>query len=130
MWINLLDALVAGDRAANAAISHHLRPREDLFLPRQNRESSFLRSYQATAIAVPGSLPQRKSVPSVHMRWRTTARRRATATMARRIPRRGATFIPQALSHDQCRLWVIRICAASYSIVRSMVSPDLEMPPS
>ncbi|WP_454887298.1 NACHT domain-containing protein [Sphingomonas oryzagri] len=32
-----------------------------------------MKSYQATTTAVPSPLPQRKSVPSVHMRWRTTA---------------------------------------------------------
>lgn len=80
---------------------------------------------RSAGLAVPA-----ESVPSVHIRWRTTAIRRATATMARRMPQRCATFIPQALSHDQCRLWVSSTCAASYGIVRSMVSPDLETPPS
>lgn len=44
--------------------------------------------------------------------------------------RRWATFISQALSHGQCRLWVSRTCAASYNIVRSIMSLSLEMPPS
>ena len=34
------------------------------------------------------SLLQRNSLPSTHIRCRTTAKRLATATMARRIPRR------------------------------------------
>jgi NhaP-type Na+/H+ or K+/H+ antiporter len=49
-------------------------------------------------------LLQRNSVPSSHMRCRTTARRLATATMARRMPRRWATRMPHAFSHDHfCR---------------------------
>jgi hypothetical protein len=43
---------------------------------------------------------QRNSVPSVQMRCRTTARRRASAITALRPPRRRATFIAQAFSHD------------------------------
>ena len=43
---------------------------------------------------------QRKSVPSVQMRCKTTARRRASAITALRPPRRRATFIAQAFSHD------------------------------
>ncbi|MBB5712032.1 hypothetical protein FHT02_003288 [Sphingomonas xinjiangensis] len=43
--------------------SRDLRPREDLFLPKQNRESSCLRPCQATAM--PGSLPPAE-VGAVH----------------------------------------------------------------
>ena len=59
------------------------------------------------------SLLQRNSLPSTHIRCRTTARRLATATMARRIPRRWATRIPQAFSHDHFLLWISSECAAS-----------------
>ena len=43
---------------------------------------------------------QRNSVPSTQMRCRITANRRARATMAFFFPRRLATCIAQALSHD------------------------------
>ena len=77
-----------------------------------------------------GPLVQRKSVPSTHMRCRMTASLLASATMARRMPRRWATRMPQAFSHDHFLLWVSIDCAASYSIARSMLSPHLETPPS
>jgi len=46
------------------------------------------------------SLVQRKSVPSTQMRCRITANRRASATIARFMPRCFAIFIAQALSQD------------------------------
>ena len=46
------------------------------------------------------SLVQRNSVPSTHIRCMITANRRASATIAFFIPRRLATCIAQALSHD------------------------------
>jgi hypothetical protein len=46
------------------------------------------------------SLVHRNSVPSIHMRCRITANRRASATIAFFIPRRLAIVIAQALSHD------------------------------
>src|SRR6266511_3122578 len=57
-------------------------------------------------------LVHRNSVPSTHMRCMMTASRRATATIARFMPRCRAIFMPQALSHDHLRLWVIRTSAA------------------
>src|SRR5262249_46013627 len=46
------------------------------------------------------SLVHRNSVPSTHTRCMTTAKRRASATIAFFIPRCLATFIAQALSQD------------------------------
>jgi len=46
------------------------------------------------------SLVQRKSVPLTHMRCKTTASRRAKATIAFCSPRRAATFIAHAFSQD------------------------------
>jgi hypothetical protein len=46
------------------------------------------------------SLVQRKSVPLTQIRCRMTASRRAKATIAFCIPRRAATFIAHAFSHD------------------------------
>lgn len=53
--------------------SHYAFFPSGLLSAEQNRKSSCMRAYQAIAAAVLGSLPQRKSVPSVHMRWRATA---------------------------------------------------------
>ena len=93
------------------------RPREDIFLPEQNALSPCLQfsqlPVQAAAGAAALSLRQRNSLPSIHIRCRTTARRLATATMARRIPRRWATRMPHAFSHDHFLLWISSECAAS-----------------
>ena len=56
---------------------------------------------------------QRNSVPSTQMRCRITANRRARATMAFFFPRRLATCIAQALSHDHRVERVRRLWAAS-----------------
>jgi len=50
--------------------------------------------------AAAASLVQRNSVPSTQMRCRITANRRASATIARFMPRCFAIFIAQALSQD------------------------------
>src|SRR6266566_8286862 len=97
---NLSDALAADRRQDRKSLRTHptRRPHEDIFLPEQNGVISLptilLRSpppVQATVGAAAPSLLQRNSLPSTHIRCRTTARRLATATMARRIPRRRAT---------------------------------------
>ena len=56
---------------------------------------------------------QRNSVPSTQMRCRITVNRRARATMAFFFPRRLATCIAQALSHDHRVERVRRVWAAS-----------------
>jgi hypothetical protein len=56
--------------------------------------------YDCHAATAACSLVQRNSVPSTQMRCMTTARRRASATIAFFIPRRLAICIAQALSHD------------------------------
>jgi len=60
-----------------------------------------------------GCLPQRNSLPSAHMRCRITASLRATATRARAMPRRLATFMPQARSADHLVLRISNEWAAS-----------------
>ena len=95
------------------------RPREDVFLPeqtalfpcRQVLRSRF-RQPQEPRRRPASSLPHRNSLPSTHIRCRTTARRLATSTMARRIPRRWATRRPDACSHDHLLPWVSSECAA------------------
>ena len=65
------------------------------------------------AQAAAASLVQRNSVPSTHMRCRTTANRRASATIAFLIPRCRAIFIAQALSQDHVLVRVSMTWAAS-----------------
>src|SRR5208283_447770 len=92
------------------------RPRGDIFLPEQNSLNLLLAplaAHAALAVAALALLLQRNSVPSTHMRCRITARRLATAIMARRIPRRWATRMPHASSHDHLPEWVSSDCAAS-----------------
>ena len=119
---NLSDALAADRRQDRRTLRTHptRRPREDIFLPKQNGyllDGGFPpspRRLQATAgTAVLSFLLHRNSLPSTHIRCRTTARRLATATIARRIPRRWATRTPHAFSHDHFLLWVSSECAAS-----------------
>ena len=121
---NLWDGLAANQRQDRRSLRTHptRRPREDIFLPKQNRyfvisfPAGFLRSprrLQATAGTAVLSLLQRNSLPSTHIRCRTTARRLATATIARRIPRRWATRTPHAFSHDHFAPRVSSTCAAS-----------------
>src|SRR5204862_2228752 len=116
---NLWGALAADRRQDRRTLRTHptRRPRGDIFLPEQNTlslaDSFSPSSVQATAGTTVLSLLQRNSLPSTHIRCRTTARRLATATMARRIPRRWATRTPHAFSHDHFLLWVSSECAAS-----------------
>jgi hypothetical protein len=63
-------------------------------------------SCHAAALGAAACLPQRNSLPSAHMRCRITASLRATATRARAMPRRLATFMPHARSADH---FVLRI---------------------
>src|SRR5215471_2760503 len=82
----------------------------------QRTTAVFLRSprrLKATAGTAVLSLLHRNSLPSTHIRCRTTASRLATATIARRIPRRWATRTPHAFSHDHFAPRVSSACAAS-----------------
>ena len=76
----------------------------------------------AAADAAAG-LPQRNSLPSVQMRCRITASLRATATRARAMPRRLATFMPYARKADHLLLRINKEWAASYRAVRASSSP-------
>src|SRR5216684_6056342 len=120
---NLNRALAAHQRQERGTLRTHptRRPREDIFLPEQNALSACRSSWpvQATEGTAALSLRQRNSLPSTHIRCSTTARRLATATMARRIPRRWATRTPHAFSHDHFPLWVSSECAA-FSIAASV----------
>src|SRR5260370_3662071 len=135
---NLPGALAADQRQDRRTLRTHptRRPREDILLPEQNVISVpavFLRSpppVQATLGMAALSLLQRNSLPSTHIRCRTTARRLATATMARPIPRRCATRMPHAFSHDHLLPWVARTWPASSSTAPSLRSLNLHtLPP-
>jgi len=62
--------------------------------------SSFLLSLILLSAHAVTSLVHLNSVPSTQMRCMITAKRRASATIARFMPRRLAICIAQALSHD------------------------------
>src|SRR5204863_8139992 len=93
---NLWGALAADQWQDRETLRTHptRRPREDVFLPEQNALSPCLQfsplPVQAAAGTAALSLRQRNSLPSTHIRCRTTARRLATAT----IPPRSAWPIP------------------------------------
>src|SRR5450759_2139878 len=96
------------------------------------RNSSFLLLHlilHGSHAAATSSLVHRNSVPSTHKRCMITAIRRATATIARFIPRCRAIFMPQAFSHDHLIVRVSMAWAASNSTVRIMASPHFEMLP-
>lgn len=73
---------------------------------------SALRRHATAMAPLAGSLPQRNSALSLHMRWRMTTSLRATATRARAMPRRLATFIPHARRLDHLLLRTSSVCAA------------------
>jgi hypothetical protein len=97
-------------RAASQSIgrSHHRqRPGRDV---RSRAERELL---MTTLYAVASFADQRKSVPSAHIRCRMTARFRATATLALRMPMRLARRMPQAFSADHFWTRVSNTPAAS-----------------
>src|SRR3954471_2536239 len=125
---NLYRALIATrrPRAGRYAQSSEPRPRGTSFARGRNR--AILVAYYAVAAAV-SSRHQRNSLPSAHMRCRITASLRATATVARRKPRRFAIAVPQAFSADHRVTRVSRLCAATNSASRASRSPLLLIAP-
>ena len=84
-------------------------------VPRERRGSA-LSDGNSNALAQAAAqtcLPQRNSLPSAHMRCRITASLRATATRARAMPRRLATFMPHARNADHLELRISSEWAAS-----------------
>src|ERR671912_1205717 len=79
--------------------------------------------------AAAASLPKRNSLPSSHMRCKTTARFLASATVARFMPRRLATSMAQRFSVENRPERVSITFAASYSATRTIASPTLLIPP-
>jgi len=86
--------------------SHSSFPRERDAHPLRGRSQVCFFPFSQVAA---GSVPKRNPVPSHHMRWRITASFLATATRARAMPRRLATFMPQARRADHLRLRVSRL---------------------
>ena len=88
---------------ADPAASSNPRPCDGTSLPDGGgalRYASLMVPDQVAAAAVDGALLHRNSVPSIHMRWSTTANLRASATRAFRMPWRLATPIAQAFSAE------------------------------
>src|SRR5690349_22153110 len=79
--------------------------------------------------AAAASWPKRNSLPSTQRRWRTVASLRASATLARRAPRRLATSSPQRFRVENLPDRVSITFAASYRAVRTIASPALLIPP-
>src|SRR3954454_2068767 len=79
--------------------------------------------------AAASSLPQRKSAAFAHIRCRTPASLRASATLARFAPRRLATSMAQRLRAETRLVRLSITLAASYSAVRTIASPTLLIPP-
>src|SRR3954453_448781 len=75
------------------------------------------------------SLPKRNSLPSTQRRWRTVASLRASATFARRAPRRFATSSAQRFRVENLPARVSITFAASYKAARTIASPTLLIPP-
>src|SRR4051812_25893538 len=88
-------------------------------------QCALLSSYAATG----ASLPQRNSVPSIHMRWSTVPILRASATFARFRPRRLATSIAQRLRGGRGGGRPSPTLALSWGGVRPRASPPLLTPP-
>jgi hypothetical protein len=101
-WINLRGGLAFGLKAGPSghANSPHPSSREGHHSTAGWSSSFLLSGLILPAHAAAASLVHRNSVPSTQMRCRTTASRRASATIAFFIPRRLAICIAQALSHD------------------------------
>src|SRR3954452_8868697 len=79
--------------------------------------------------AAAASWPKRNSLPSAQRRCSPVARLRASATLARRMPRRFATSSAQRFRVENLPDRVSITFAASYRAVRTVASPALLIPP-
>jgi hypothetical protein len=97
-WNDLLGGLAVGRSKRTRELTSSIVPRGTSFHCLVELEFLLLLiSFGAHAIT---SLVHLNSVPSTQMRCMITAKRRASATIARFMPRRLAICIAQALSHD------------------------------
>src|SRR5262245_1628744 len=101
-WSDLRGGLAVGLKAGPSghANSPHPSSREGHHSTVGWSSSFLLTGLILSPHAAAASLVHRNSVPSTQMRCRTTANRRASATIAFFIPRRLAICIAQPLSHD------------------------------
>ena len=108
-------ALPSDERQVQADIRTHLihRPARDIVPPLGGARVFLLSGLILRVHAAAASLVQRNSVPSTQMRCRTTANRRASATIAFFNPRRLAICIAHALSQDHFTERTSMTCAAS-----------------
>src|SRR3954449_6780353 len=79
--------------------------------------------------AAAASWPKRNSPPSARRRCSTVESLRASATLARRMPRRFATSSPHRFRVENLPALVSMTFAASYRAARTIASPALLMPP-
>jgi hypothetical protein len=100
-WNNLLGGLAVGRSKRTCELTSSIVPRGTPFHRLVELEFSSCRDWVLRRSHVAAaSLVQRNSVPSTQMRCMITASRRASATIARFMPRRLAICIAQALSQD------------------------------
>ena len=101
-WNNLLVGLAPDRGQIQADIRSHLirRPVRDMPTVRWSSRFLLLGLVLRCHAAATSCRVQRNSVPSIQMRCMTTAKRRASATIAFFMPRRLAICIAQALSQD------------------------------
>src|SRR5215471_10915204 len=93
-WINVASAVSLMRARKNLAISPPPSSRQGRLFPPVRELCDLLIARYAAAFFV----DQLNSVPSIHIRCRTTASLRATATVAFRSPLRLASLIPHAFS--------------------------------
>src|SRR3954447_13984049 len=93
---------------------HYTRPCQALVPATGPQESAAVsaRSERPISYAIAAVLLQRKSVASTHMRWSTTPNLRASATLARFMPRRFATLSAQCFRLEKRVARVSMMCAA------------------
>ena len=101
-WNNLYRglAVTVGGSKRTCELTSSIVPRGTSFHRLVELEVSSYRIDSERPHAAAASLVHLNSVPSLQMRCITTAKRRASATIAFFIPRCLAIFIAQALSHD------------------------------
>jgi hypothetical protein len=97
-WNDLLSGLAVGRSKQTCELTSSIVPRGTPF--HRLVELEFLLALILLSAHAVTSLVHLNSVPSTQMRCMITAKRRASATIARFRPRRLAICIAQALSHD------------------------------
>src|ERR1700730_1015841 len=126
---NLYRALDSARRAACRRLCAVVRTSSPRDIARRRQTLGDLLCVYMAADATISSRLQWNSLSPAHMRCMITASLRATATVARRKPRRLAIAVPQAFSADHRVTRVSRECAAKNSASRASRSPLLLIAP-